>query len=539
MSTFLADAYAVSDDRSLAQQVSMLDDEERDEILAGIETETIMHDWSFWGRPSQLFQPPYVDLSMWIGLYIAGRGTGKTRSGSEWADFKANAMPGSRGIIVARTAADTRDVLVEGESGILNIGNPATRPLYEPSKRRLTWKNGSTATLFTAEEPDQLRGPQGHWSICDELATWNSNPDSSGLTAWDHVRIATRLGKQPQILALTTPKRTPIMKAVLALAEEREDVVLRRGRTADNLGNLSTAYLDVIYGLYGGTRLARQELEGEMLDDVEGALWNQNALDVTRVHQLPRVPLIFVVAVDPSVAENPTDECGIMVVASTTENDLYRRQFFVVEDATVYGSPNVWASKVVEMARLYSAPVVAEVNQGGALVRNALISIDPNIKVHDVRARYGKLTRAEPVALAFEQGRGHMLDFKPDLESQLVSWTPADRKSPDRLDAMVWGATALLIKPPPGLHTSSVRAHSVADRRVEAARNPLAGLNAHVPQGFPYLASRGFALPGAGYASAGPPSAAAMAQARRMQKLRRKNRAYNRKLPGFSVTTPR
>lgn len=519
------------DDRSLAQQLAMLTPEEQEEALEGMQVEDLMHDWTFWGRPSQLFQPPYVDPSMWIGLYVAGRGTGKTRSGAEFADYKANTMPGSRGLIVARTAADTRDVMVEGESGILNIGDPNNRPHYEPSKRRVTWKNGSTATLFTAEEPDVLRGPQGHWAVCDELATWSPNPDSSGLTAWDHVRIATRLGKFPQILALTTPKRTPLMKAVLDLSETHENVVLRRGRTADNLGNLSSAYVDVVYGLYGGTRLAKQELEGEMLEDADGALWNQSQLDFRRVQELPRVPLIFVIAVDPSVAENPTDECGIIVCASTTENDLYKRQFFIVEDATVLGSPIVWANKVVEMSQQYGAPVIAEVNQGGALVRQALVSIDPTIKVFEVRARYGKLTRAEPVALAFEQGRGHMYGWHPDLESQLVSWTPADRKSPDRLDAMVWGATALLIKPPVGLWTSSIRAHAVASMRI--SQPPLPNLHGHVPVGsqFPGLAARGFSVAGA------PPGRAGAAATRKMR--RRANRAYSRKLPKFSITVPR
>jgi phage terminase large subunit-like protein len=526
-----ASAALLSDDRSLAQQLSMLPPEDMEAALEGMDVPSMMHDWLFWGRPSQIFAPPYVPEEMWIGLYVAGRGTGKTRSGAEFADHKAISMPGSRGIIVARTAADTRDVMVEGESGILNIGDPSTRPHYEPSKRRLTWKNGSMATLFTAEEPDVLRGPQGHWAVCDELATWTSTPDSSGLTAWDNVRIATRLGKFPQILALTTPKRTAMMKQVMELAETHDNVILRRGRTADNLGNLSSAYLDVVYGLYGGTRLAKQELEGEMLEDVEGALWNMGQLNqhrITHIDGLPRVPMIYIVAVDPSVAENPTDECGIIVCACTVENDLYKRQFYVIEDATVYGSPNVWASKVVEKANEYGAPVVAETNQGGALVRNALVNIDPNIKVYDVRARYGKLTRAEPVALAFEQGRGHMYGEHPDLESQLISWTPSDRKSPDRLDAMVWGATALLIQPPPGLWTSTVRAHSVARMRFSAPPLPASSLSPHTMAQFPYLAGRGFSVPG----RFGPPGYPGATRGRR-------NRAYNRKLPKFRITLPR
>ena len=469
------------DEMSIAQQIALLDVDERDKVLAGFDLARLRYDWTFWGRPAQIF-PKSNDW--WLGLTMAGRGSGKTRGGSEWAHDKAMSMPGSRGLLVARTAADTRDTIVEGDSGLLHVGQPADRAKFESSKRRVTWPNGSQATLFTAEEPDVLRGPQGHWAMCDEIATWRPIPDTSGLTAWDNVRIATRLkysakeGRtRPQILALTTPKRTPVMKKLLELAKEDAGIILRRGSTRANAGNLDPQYLSTIYGLFKGTRLATQELEGEMLDDVEGALWTQQRLDDTRVESLPYVPLVFVVAVDPSVAEHPTDECGIIVCAATTENDLFRRQFYVVEDATVLGSPNVWASAVVAKAREYACPVIAEVNQGGALIRSALQNIDPTIKVLDVRAKYGKLTRAEPVSLAFEQNRGHMVGWHPDLESQLVSWTPSDRKSPDRLDGMVWGATSLLIHPPPGLYIGPIRAMSHATLRI-----PMRGPSSVVPR---------------------------------------------------------
>jgi phage terminase large subunit-like protein len=463
---------------SLAQQIALLDEEGREAALEGLDLDDLQYDWKFWRRPSQTF-PSRAELSWWIALMMAGRGSGKTRTGTEWAHEKAMTMPGSRGLLVARTTADTRDVLVEGDSGLLQVGRPKERAHYEPSKRRVTWPNGSQATLFTAEEPEVLRGPQGHWALCDEIATWRQTPDAAGLTAWDHVRIAARLPwshgadrQRSQILALTTPKRTPIMKKLLALVEENPAVILRTDTTAANAGNLDPEYLNMIYGLFGGTRMQRQELDGVMLEDVEGALWTQLMLDVDRIERLPYVPLAYVIAVDPSVAEEPTDECGIVVCACTTEQDLYRRQFYVVEDASVYGSPNVWASQVVLKAREYGAPIVAEVNQGGALVRGALQNIDPTIKVLDVRARYGKQTRAEPVSLAFEQHRGHLLGWWPELEAQLTSWVPTDRKSPDRLDAMVWGATALLIKPPPGLYLNPIRAHSVAPLRIPRRSPP-------------------------------------------------------------------
>src|SRR3954471_10300880 len=278
---------------SLAQQVALLDDEGREEALAGFDLDDLQWDWKFWRRPSQTF-PSKEQFSWWIGLMMAGRGSGKTRTGTEWAHEKAITMPGSRGLLVARTAADTRDVLVEGESGLLHVGRPKDRPNYEPFKRRVTWPNGSQASLFTAEEPDVLRGPQGHWSLCDEIATWRPTPDASGLTAWDHVRIATRLRwghgedrERPQIIALTTPKRTPIMKALLKLVEDNPAVILRTDTTAANAGNLDPEYLSMIYGLFGGTRMAKQELQGLMLEDVEGALWTQAVLDVDRVDHLP------------------------------------------------------------------------------------------------------------------------------------------------------------------------------------------------------------------------------------------------------------
>ncbi len=463
---------------SIAEQVALLDEDGREAALKGFDLNDLQYDWSFWRRPSQTF-PKLSEMSWWLALMMAGRGSGKTRTGTEWVHEKATSMPGSRGLLVARTAADTRDVIVEGESGLLKVGRPGERCTYEPSKRRVTWPNGSTATLFTAEEPDVLRGPQGHWALCDEIATWRPIPDSSGLTAWDHVRIATRLPyrvggvrHRPQVVALTTPKRTPVMKALLKLVEDNPAAILRTDTTAANAGNLDPEYLRTVYGLFGGTRMQRQELDGMMLEDVEGALWTQLMLDVDRVEHLPYVPLVYVIAVDPSVAEEPTDECGILVCASTTEQDLYKRQFYVIEDASVLGSPNVWASQVVLKAREYGCPVVAEVNQGGALVRQALVNIDPNIKVLDVRARYGKQTRAEPVSLAFEQHRGHLLGWWPDLESQLTSWVPTDRKSPDRLDAMVWGATALIIKPPDGLYLNSIRAHSTAHLRIPPRPTP-------------------------------------------------------------------
>jgi phage terminase large subunit-like protein len=239
----------------------------------------------------------------------------------------------------------------------------------------------------------------------------------------------------------------------------------------DNMGNLSQAYMDAIMGVYEGTRLAQQELYGEMLDAVEGALWQEEMLERNRETAMPMGVPLRVVAVDPSVAENPKDECGIVVVSSTGERDLYKRNAWVLEDATIHGSPEVWANKVVAMARKWSCPVVAEVNQGGALVRNAINSIDPNIKVFEVHSKNGKSLRAEPIVLAYEQNRVHHVGFLAELESQMCSWIPGEtKKSPDRVDALVHGLTALLIKPPPGFLGGNITAKSLASRRMPSFR---------------------------------------------------------------------
>jgi phage terminase large subunit-like protein len=403
-------------------------------------------------------------------MYLAGDAmvpTHNTATEVEWLRGHLRAATSARPqriALVARTAADVRDVLVQGESGILARTPPSEAPLWEPSKRLLTWPDGHQALCFSSEEPSQLRGPQFHAALCDELAAWRWIADDSGLTAWDNVQIATRLGENPQIVVGTTPKRLPAIRTLLAdaaLPGNPKRIVVTRGSTRDNLGNLSATYVDTVYGLFSGTRLARQELDGVLLDDVEGALWSLPAIDGDRLPALPSGALQYVVGVDPSVAENPTDLCGIVVCASTVHRNLHERQLYVVHDASVLGSPNIWAEAVVRTARAYGAPVVAEVNQGGALVRSALTSVDPGVRVFDVRARYGKLTRAEPVALVYDQHRAHHIGLLPELEDELTTWVPGEtRKSPDRLDALVHAATALLVAPPPGLHSGPISSSS-------------------------------------------------------------------------------
>lgn len=384
-------------------------------------------------------------------MYLAGEGmipTHNTRSGVEWARMKAQTMPGSRGIMVARTAADVRDVLINGDSGILNISPPSEMPLWEPSKRLLTWPNGSTCLAYSAEIPDALRGIQSAWSLADEIATWDQNADSSGLTAWDNLRIATRLGTHPQIMAMTTPRRVAMLRQLIAdSAANPEKVSVRYSRTSDNRGNLSSAYLDTITALYEGTALAAQELEGQMLDDVEGALWDMDLLEEYRVAALPSDlyrPFV-VVGVDPSVAENPRDECGIVVVVGTGEKNYAERHVYVMDDLSLLAPPAEWAEKVAQAARKWGAPVIYEKNQGGALIGNALANVDPTIRTVGVHSRVGKALRADPVQLASQQGRVHMVGIHPGLEDQLTSWQPEiTKKSPDRLDAMVLAALSVI-----------------------------------------------------------------------------------------------
>ena len=459
--------------KSIMEQLALLPPDERAAALQGMDPEELLWDWSVWGRPEQ--QAPDGDWNVW--LVLAGRGFGKTRLASEWVREQAKyTTTGQRRFaLVARTAGDVRDVIVEGESGIMAVTPPSERPLYEPSKRRLTWPNGNVASLFTADEPDSLRGPQFTHAWGDEIAAWRQTPDAAGMTAFDNLRVGTRLGASPKILVTTTPKRTPLLYKLIE--ESRTDrVKITRGSTMDNAGNLAGSYLDTMLGVYEGTSLARQELYGEMLEAMEGAMWTEEIIERGREMQYPFSTPLRCIGVDPSVAENPRDECGIVVVASTSEHDLYKRNAWVLEDASIHGSPTVWAEQVVKMARKWGCPVVAEVNQGGALVRNAINTIDPTIKVLEVHSKQGKALRAEPITLAYEQERVHHVgNGLVDLETQMITWVPGEGKSPDRVDALVHALTALLIKPPAGFSGGKIRAKSHSDRRITGNRGSSGG----------------------------------------------------------------
>jgi phage terminase large subunit-like protein len=432
---------------SIAQRIALLPPDARAEALAGVDPAAMAQDWRVWARPSQI--APEGAWTLW--LYMAGRGSGKTRAASEWVHERVRAGRARQIALLARTAADVRDVMILGSSGLIKTARPGEEPLWEPSKRRLTWPNGAFALAGSADEPDQFRGPEFDCGWTDELAAHPQIVGVDGASAFDNLRLGLRLpvpGDMPRMIATTTPRRVPSMKKLLEEAKHPEfGIVITRSTTYDNLPNLAGSFRATILGLYEGTRLGRQELMGEMLEDAEGILFQQRLLDETRVTGLPDARMTAVVGVDPSTAERPGDECGIVAVLSTQEKHFHLRHLYVVEDASVQASPSVWAQRVVDTAHKWRAPVVAEGNQGGDLVRMAIAQVDPNVRVYIVHARQGKAVRAEAVAAVVEQRRLHIVGTLSRLEAEVTSWSPMENlRSPGRLDAMVWAATSLAVR---------------------------------------------------------------------------------------------
>lgn len=386
---------------------------------------------------SKQIAPP-GDWRIW--LLLAGRGFGKTLALSNFADEQAHAMKGSRGAIIGATAADTRDVLVEGESGLMSY-YPDGGLRYESSKRRLTWANGTTATLFSADEPDRLRGPQFHWAIADEFASWRRP------STMDMLLMGLRLGDNPRLAVATTPR--PIKQIHDWL--EDATVHVTKGTTYENRDNLADAFFTQIISRYEGTRLGRQELYAEILEDVLGALWNRLLLEETRVTSHSDLHRI-VVAVDPAAS---TGQTGIVVAGVATVGD--KLQGYTIDDATTPpgASPADWGLAVVAAYNKWGADaIVAEVNHGGDMIENVIRNVDggKNVAYKTVRATRGKYTRAEPIAALFEQGRGHMVGMYPELEDELCSYVPGE-PSPNRLDAMTWAFTELIIGAAPSWDT--------------------------------------------------------------------------------------
>ena len=439
--------FSPEEDLSLADRVAMMSEPEREEILDSVSMEDLQWDPDFWLRPSQL---ALVNSEHWMTVALAGRGWGKSHVLSIAIHKYAMEHPGSRLLLLGRTTSDVRDVMILGSSGIMSLTNPEEAPKYNPATRRLTWPNGSSALCYSAERPDALRGIQTHASFCDEVAAYRTNAGAGLANAFDQVKIATRLGSKPQIFVATTPKRVPMIVDLVERAEEEPDrILIVRGPTNANRA-LSDAYKETVEGLYAGTALGRQELDGELLTDVDGALLHQDTIDDNRYlpkheswwEELPH----RVVGVDPSVSATPNDECGIVVVGATGERKLYQRKGYVLEDASMLGSPDKWAKRAVEMARKYRAAIVAEKNQGGEMVRLVIQAEDPHVPVILVSAKVGKMQRAEPVGTAYERKSLVHAGIFPELEAQLTGWAPdMGMGSPDRMDALVHAATAVLV----------------------------------------------------------------------------------------------
>lgn len=426
---------------SAAYELSLLPDDECNARLAmysKAECDQVMHSWEFWGRPNQQL-PSIPDFEWQVWLVKAGRGWGKTRTGAEavrlWTrDFEfVN--------IIAPTADDARDICIEGESGILRVCSDADRPKYEPSKRRLVWPNGAISLIFTADEPERLRGKQHMKLWCDELAAWRYLSE-----AWDQAMFGLRLGKSPQAVVTTTPKPLRQIKELIASG----GTFLTNGTTYENRTNLAPTFYSRIITKYEGTRLGRQELNAEVLEEREGALWRLTWIDQDRVKDREKFMTgIFpdlmrvVIGVDPAASSNEdSDETGIVAVGMDRQRPPH---FYVFDDVSGVLTPDEWANAALKVYRRYSGDrIVAEKNNGGEMVAATIRHADENAPIKLVHASKGKITRAEPISALYEQHRVHHVGTFGTLEDQMCDYDPATAEySPDRMDALVWALTEL------------------------------------------------------------------------------------------------
>lgn len=417
--------------QSVAQKLAALPSEERAAALALLtdeEAASLLHDWrGFLARPEQI--APGGDWDIWLAL--AGRGWGKTETGAQWV--REQEAAGVKSIaLVAETQKDLEEVMV---ARLLAIYPENERPTVRYKPVRVTWPSGAVALGYNGTEPDQLRGPEFEAAWVDELAKYRYARET-----WDMLQFCMRAGRHPRQLVTTTPRPIEVIKAIVAGKEGR--VVVTRGTTADNASNLAAPFLKKIIDRYANTRLGRQELEGEILGDLPGALWSQATLDAYRLKEAPKMGRI-VVAVDPAVTNtDQSDEHGIIVAGKADD-----QRGVLLEDASISGGPLDWARRVVSLYRSWGADaIVAEVNNGGDMVKQTIRTVDPNAKVIEVRASRGKHIRAEPIAALYEQGRVAHVGAFPELEAQMTQMTTAGFEgdgSPDRLDAAVWAFTEL------------------------------------------------------------------------------------------------
>jgi len=426
---------------SQAEYFSSLPAEERQRVLEGLteeEAEELLWDWRFWARPKQL--PPPGEWSTWV--LRAGRGFGKTRSGAGWVHERAMAWPSRWIALCARTPSDARDYMIEGPGGLLKNTPPSARPSYEPTKKRLTWPNGSWATIYSDDEPDQLRGYSGDTAWLDEFAKFR-NPED----VWDNLQFGMREASndRPRRLITTTPRPIPI----LIRLEKLPTTVVVTGTSHENKANLDASWYKDTISAYEGTRIGRQEIMAEILDDVPGALWTRGMLDKAFMPLSAPLPDMsrVVVAVDPSgtKGDGHGDSVGIVVAGLGVDGLGY-----VLADRTCNLSPSQWARRAVEAYRDFAADrIVAERNFGGGMVEGLIRTVDPRVSYKDVNASRGKVQRAEPVAALYEQNRVFHVGGFPELEDQLCAFAPdgyMGQGSPDRADACVWALTELMVE---------------------------------------------------------------------------------------------
>jgi phage terminase large subunit-like protein len=411
------------------------------ETASAEEVEIIHSVWEVWARADQL---PAEEQDWFVWLVMGGRGAGKTRTGAEWVRGMAlgrepyATAPTERIALVGETQGQVRDVMIEGVSGLLAIHHRWEKPVWSPSRRRLEWGNGAIAQVFTAEDPEGLRGPQFGAAWSDELAKWPNLQET-----WDMLQLGLRLGDRPRQVVTTTPRPLPLIKRLL----DDPRVAVSRAATRANRFNLAQSFLDSVHQAYGGTRLGRQELEGEIVEESADALWSRALIEESREREAPPLARI-VVAIDPPASSSKrADSCGL-VAAGIDRDDVGH----VLADGTLAGAkPHEWAQAAVALyRRLEADALVVEVNQGGEMATSVIREVDPGVPVTPVRASRGKFLRAEPVAALYAQGRVRHAGAFPALEDEMCDFGPtglSSGRSPDRLDALVWALTHLMLGP--------------------------------------------------------------------------------------------
>lgn len=401
-------------------------------------TETgLLHRVPFLAAARDAQRPPQGNWRTW--LFIGGRGAGKTRAGAEWTRFAALLGGCQRIALIGPTLGDVREVMIEGPSGLREIEPVISqRPVFNVSRKRLEWPNGAVASVFSAEDPESLRGPQFDAAWCDEIGVW-----PRGEQVWNNLQFGLRLGEAPRCVATTTPRAVPLVQRLVA-----GEAIVTHSTTRDNASHLASGFVDSIEAAYAGTQLARQELGGELLEDVEGALWRRSDLDAARLTHSPEAFEDVIVAIDPpTTSHRHSDACGIIAAGSIAAPGFEPRAV-ILADASERGmKPSDWAARAVSIAREFGASrIVAESNQGGEMLSTVLASVGCQLPVHLVHARLGKRARATPVAALYAQQRVSHLGCLSALEDEMCRFgTDGFVGSPDRVDALVWAVTTLLL----------------------------------------------------------------------------------------------